>query len=198
MSFVYDNDNVRPSDGCPPLALDVSTVCLGYAYGRQPGALASGSISLSPTSRLGTPRWPLARRLQELVTRLGELLDHVRPGLVLIERPDHARGRHYYSGGNHATSLALGQAIGASQALCWQRRLTVETCDAQDVRYRLLGNGGKSKDAVQWYLTQVRQLVLPLRDAPDGQPAIDHDACDALALLLYHLDEQPQAGVTAL
>lgn len=167
------------------IALDVSSVAVGYAYGTDLHDLMTGSFRLGPQTAGGNPKLPLFPRLADLSARIPRLLHVANCRVAAIECPDNAKHHRYYTGGNHGTSLALGMAVGVVASACWQAKVSVVPWDAQLVRERTLGRGNAGKEDVQWYLATIHQLVLPL--LPDD--SVDHDACDAIAIWIAQSDQ---------
>lgn len=117
----------------------------------------------APAARLGLPE-----RLHAIATRIGEVLDEVRPDVVVVEEA-------FYHESVRST-LVLGHVRGALLVAAVSRGLPVAEYSPREIKMSVVGNGGASKQQVAF---MVRRL-LGLTVTP---PA---DAADALAAALCH------------
>lgn len=154
------------------LGIDPGTASTGYGVvrsGVRLRALAEGVIETRP----GTP---LARRLAEIHTRVGELLDLHEPDAVAIEE--------LYFGANARTAFAVGQARGVVLLAAGQRDVTTRSYTPQQVKGAVCGHGRVGKD-------QVGRMVARLLGL-DAPPTPDH-AADALAVAICDVNRAPLA-----
>lgn len=161
------------------LGVDPGTARLGFGVvtmDDEPRALDYGLVETSP-------RDPMHVRLNELYSRLVEVVERSRPHVLAIEQLFFAR--------NVTTALAVGQARGVVLLLAAQHELDVYEYKPNEVKLAVAGYGGASKQQMQEMVRM--QLNLAVLPHPD-------DAADALALALCHvfnrrfLDVVQQAG----
>ncbi len=113
---------------------------------------------------------PLAERLAALWVDLEELLDDLRPDVVVVER--------VLFQVNARTAMSVGQASGLALAAAARRSCPVVQYSPNEVKLAVTGYGSASKAQVQ----SMVQVLLGLDEPP--RPA---DRADALALAITHL-----------
>ena len=165
-------DVPRPStpEGNPHrivLGIDPGTQILGYGAvvlrRDGPRLLAAGVLRAPRTADIPT-------RLGWLRVELDDLLDRLRPAVVVVEQA--------FAGKNPQSALRIGEARGVVLACA-------ATCHAEVVQYppavakrSLVGNGGAGKEQV----ARMVAVELGLEEPPRPQ-----DATDALALALTYV-----------
>jgi crossover junction endodeoxyribonuclease RuvC len=159
------------------LGIDPGTASTGYGIVQNAGsrlrALEDGVIATSP-------RTPLERRLADIHSRVGELLDAHRPDAVAIEE--------LYFGVNVGTAFAVGQARGVVLLAAGQRLIPSRSYTPQAVKSAVCGHGGAGKQQVARMVAQLLGLAEP--------PSQDH-AADALAVAICDLNRAPLARAIA-
>ena len=150
------------------IALDPGTQRTGYAVlaanGRSPKLLECDHIKLRGKT--------LPERLLHLHRELEKIFRRRRPGQVAIERPFVGKSARA------AMTLAAGRAV-CMLAAAGAKAPVFEYAPAQ-VKKTVTGNGQASKAQVQ----RMVHLIFRLDEAPQ------HDAADALALALCHVNRQ--------
>lgn len=146
----------------------VSRTSAGYA------AHAAGVLT-TPTDE------SLPRRLARLRADFTELLDDLRPDVVVIER--------IFFRSNARTAMAVGQASGVALLSAVEHGCTVAEYTAAEVKLAVTGYGNATKAQVQ----QMVARLVKLTELP--KPA---DASDALALAICHLGAAPWAQEQAV
>jgi len=122
-----------------------------------------------------------AARLQEIHTRLAQLVEEFSPDVMAIEA--------IFSALNVKTALKLAEVRGVVMLAAAQGKVPVHSYSPLEVKASVTGYGHASKEQVQ----QMVRAELSLREAP--QPA---DAADALAVALCHLHAtRAQARIAA-
>ena len=153
------------------LGIDPGTACTGYGVVASEGsrlrALQSGVID----THAGIA---LERRLAEIHTCVGELLDRHQPQAMAIEE--------LYFGTNVRTAFAVGQARGVVLLAAGQRGVPSRSYTPQQVKAAVCGHGGADKEQV----SRMVGRLLGLRQPPDR----DH-AADALAVAICELNRAP-------
>jgi crossover junction endodeoxyribonuclease RuvC len=153
------------------LGIDPGTASTGYGVVKSEGsrlrALTGGVIATRPGV-------PLERRLADIHSRVGELLDLHAPEAVAIEE--------LYFGVNVRTAFAVGQARGVVLLAAGQRRIASRSYTPQQVKAAVCGHGGAPKD-------QVGRMVARLL-ALDEPPSPDH-VSDAFAVAICELNRAP-------
>lgn len=148
------------------LGLDPGSRRTGFGLVEKNGnrlrCLTHGTVA--PAARLDLPR-----RLCDIATRAGELMDRERPDAVVVEEA-------FYHESARST-LVLGHVRGALLVAAVQRGLAVAEYSPREIKMSVAGNGGAAKEQVAF---MVRRL-LGLRGA------LSPDAADALATALCHL-----------
>ena len=150
------------------LGIDCGTEYTGYGVVEQNGqgelrALASGAIRVSP-------REPLPQRLEQIFTRLSELIAAHRPELVAIEDVFYAV--------NVKSALKLGQVRGVAMLAAAAAGLEVCEYAPLAIKSAVVGYGRAEKSQVQQMVTR----LLRLPEVPEPP-----DAADALAIAICHL-----------
>ncbi len=125
--------------------------------------LEVGVVRLSPRERL-------ERRLEQIFSRLTELIEHHRPDVVAIEDVFHAA--------NSKTALKLGHVRGVAMLCAARAGLEVVSYAPLTVKSAVVGYGRAEKTQVQ--VMVARLLKLPSLPEPS-------DAADALAIAICHL-----------
>jgi crossover junction endodeoxyribonuclease RuvC len=160
------------------LGIDPGTASTGfglaYGEGSRLRALEQGMIATRPGV---APE----RRLAEIHTRVGELLDRHRPDALAVEE--------LYFGANVRTAFAVGQARGVVLLAAGQRGIPTRSYTPQQVKSAVCGSGRAPKE-------QVGRMVARLL-ALDAVPTPDHVA-DALAVAICDLNAAPLARTIAL
>jgi crossover junction endodeoxyribonuclease RuvC len=114
-------------------------------------------------------------RLISLARDLTELLDEVRPDVVVVEKVFFQK--------NARTAMPVTQASGIAVGLAGLRGATVRQFTSQEMKLAVCGDGAASKEQIQEMVT----LLLHLTEVP--RPA---DAADALGLALTYLRVAPR------
>ena len=112
---------------------------------------------------------PLALRLKEIFEGIDYFLEKYEPDVVAIEDI-------FYSE-NIKTAIVMGQARGVSILGPVLRNIEVAEYSPREVKMAVVGNGGASKNQVQFMVKN----ILNLKD--EIHPA---DASDALAVAICH------------
>jgi crossover junction endodeoxyribonuclease RuvC len=159
------------------LGIDPGTASTGYGIVHSAGsrlrALDAGVIR--------TPAGvPLERRLAEIHTSVGELLEAHVPDAMAIEE--------LYFGINARTAFAVGQARGVVLLAAGQRGVPTRSYTPQQVKGAVCGHGHADK-------VQVARMVARLLGLP-SPPTPDH-AADALAVAVCDVNRAPLAEAVA-
>ncbi|HUZ28729.1 MAG TPA: crossover junction endodeoxyribonuclease RuvC [Solirubrobacteraceae bacterium] len=159
------------------LGIDPGTADTGFGVVHSTGsrlrALANGVIQ----TRAGVP---VERRLADIHSAVGELLDQHRPDAVAIEE--------LYFGANARTAFAVGQARGVVLLAAGQRGLPTHSYTPQQVKAAVCGHGRADKHQVARMVARLLGLSVP----PDS----DH-AADALAVAICQCNRAPLAQAVA-
>ena len=160
------------------LGIDPGTANTGYGVvGRAGGRLVALDGGVVSTAAAADP----ARRLADIHTRVGELIDEYAPEAVALEA--------LYFGANVRSALAVGQARGVVMLAAAQRGIPCRDYTPQQVKGAVCGSGRADKAQVQ----RMVQALLSLAEVP--RP--DH-AADALAVAICHANGAPlRAAVPA-
>ncbi len=160
------------------LGIDPGTASTGYGVvtgaGSRLRALDAGVI----TTAAGLPP---ERRLAEIHSCVGELLDAHAPDAIAIEE--------LYFGANARTAFAVGQARGVVLLAAGQRAVPSRSYTPQQVKGAVCGHGRADKGQVARMVAQ----LLGLAEAPTP----DHTA-DALAVAICDLNRAPLAKAVAV
>jgi crossover junction endodeoxyribonuclease RuvC len=116
------------------------------------------------------PDMELADRLAALWADLEELLDDLKPEVVVVER--------VLFQVNARTAMSVGQASGLALAAAARRGIPVVQYSPNEVKLAVTGYGSATKD-------QVQSMVAVLLGLPG--PPKPADRADALALAITHL-----------
>ena len=150
------------------LGIDCGTENTGYGVVEQSGegemhALTSGAIRVSA-------REPLPQRLEQIFTKLSELIAAQQPELVAIEEVFYAV--------NVKSALKLGQVRGVAMLAAAAAGLEVCEYAPLTIKSAVVGYGRAEKSQVQ----QMVMRLLRLPEVPESP-----DAADALAIAICHL-----------
>ena len=160
-------------------ALGVDPGLSRCGYGAVEGR--GGRLTVRAYGHLTTPpSQPLAERLAALWQDLEELLDDMRPDVVVVER--------VLFQVNARTAMSVGQASGLALAAAARRSIPVVQYSPNEVKLAVTGYGSASKEQVQAMV----QVLLGLDERP--RPA---DRADALALAITHLSGAGLRAVAA-
>ena len=116
------------------------------------------------------PSDPVSIRLAALWGDLEDLLDELRPDVVVVER--------VLFQVNARTAMAVGQASGLALAAAARRGVPVVQYSPNEVKLAVAGYGSAGKEQVQAMVARLLGLDAPPRPA---------DRADALALAITHL-----------
>jgi crossover junction endodeoxyribonuclease RuvC len=159
------------------LGIDPGTASTGFGVVRSSGsrlqALEHGVIATAAGV-------PLERRLAEIHSRVGELIDRYEADAVAVEE--------LYFGANVRTAFAVGQARGVVLLAAGQRGVPSRSYTPQQVKSAVCGQGRAAKD-------QVGRMVARLLGL-SSEPTPDH-AADALAVAVCDLNRAPLARALA-
>lgn len=126
------------------------------------------------------PAAPFPDRLVEIHTRLVELLVEYRPDAVAVESIFYAA--------NVRSALKLGHARGVAMLAAAQAKLPIFEYAPSEIKRAVAGYGRADKHQVQ-HMVKVL-LALPAVPSP-------HDAADALAVAICHLNSRVSAAPVA-
>ncbi len=159
------------------LGIDPGTASTGYGVVQSRGsrlcAVEQGVIETNPGI-------PLERRLADIHSRVGELLDQHGPDSLAIEE--------LYFGANVRTAFAVGQARGVVLLAAGQRSIPSRSYTPQQVKAAVCGHGRADKGQVGRMVARLLGLSAP--------PTPDH-AADALAVAICELNRAPLAQAVA-
>jgi len=157
--------------------IDPGSVRTGYGCidtdGRRHQLVSCGAIACPP-------RASLADRLEQIHTRLRELIGSAHPDCIAIENLFHAR--------NVKSALVLGHARGVSVLAAVQAGVPIVEYTPAAIKSAIVGYGRADKRQMQ----QMVKLLLGL-DAPPSP----HDAADALAVAICHVQASGPIGQLA-
>jgi crossover junction endodeoxyribonuclease RuvC len=149
------------------LGIDPGLSRCGYGAVRSSG----GRLSAEAFGHLTTPPGdPLSERLAALWVDVTELLEELRPDVVVVER--------VLFQVNARTAMSVGQASGLALAAAARFGCPVVQYSPNEVKLAVAGYGAATKEQVQ----RMVQVLLGLDERP--RPA---DRADALALAVCHL-----------
>lgn len=150
------------------LGIDPGTAVTGYGVVRARGMRAAGGAELIECGVIRTkPSEPLAARLADIYEGVRELIARHQPQTIAVEDVFYAR--------NVRTTVVLGHARGVVLLAGQQAGLEIREYPPRDIKKAVTGNGGATKEQVQFMVTK----LLRLQSAP--QPA---DAADGVAAAL--------------
>jgi crossover junction endodeoxyribonuclease RuvC len=159
------------------LGIDPGLSRCGYgavmADGPDLRAVATGHLTTPPDEELSI-------RLGMLLSDLRELLEWLKPEVVVVERVLFQT--------NARTAMSVGQASGLALAVSAEARIPVVQYSPNEVKQAVVGYGAATKDQVQ----RMVQVLLGLSEPP--RPA---DRADALALAICHLAGHRLRSATA-
>ncbi|MEZ5979562.1 MAG: crossover junction endodeoxyribonuclease RuvC [Planctomycetota bacterium] len=162
------------------LGIDPGTIVVGYGAVRRSSSASGRSLLRAEYVEAGVLRArrsrPLAERLGVIAEHLEQLLDEVRPTVVVVERA--------FAGRNPATALRLGEGRGLALAIAARRGCRVVERTPAEAKRLVAGSGAATKSAVAAAVSSL--LRLPM----DG---VALDATDALALALSEV-HRPDAS----
>ncbi len=121
---------------------------------------------------LKLPKGELPIRLENLHSRLQNIIAQTRPDIVSIERVFVAK--------NPQSALVLGHARGAAMLSAVMNKIPVVEYSATEIKKTVVGKGRADKAQVQ----HMMRVLLGLRVAPEV------DAADALAAAVCHAHHQ--------
>jgi crossover junction endodeoxyribonuclease RuvC len=133
--------------------------------------VACGAISAPPHATF-------PEKLLVIHTRLAELLIECRPDAVAIE--------NLFFATNVRSALKLGHARGVAMLAAVEAGVEVFEYTPAEIKRAVVGYGRAEKSQVQ----QMIKLLLGLSAVPSP-----HDAADALAVAICHVNAQPPARV---
>jgi crossover junction endodeoxyribonuclease RuvC len=139
--------------------------------GRRHHLVTCGAITVAATDSF-------PERLARIHHELGRHLAECRPDCVAIE--------NLFFASNVRTALKLGHARGVAMLAAVQAGCPVVEYTPAEVKRAVVGYGRADKNQVQ----QMIRLLLGLREVPSP-----HDAADALAIAICHLNSMPPAGM---
>ncbi len=149
------------------LGIDPGSVITGYgvidARGRHCRLVDCGVV------RTGGSRKPLSDRLKVIYDGLSEVIDRHRPELLAVETA--------FGGRFPKAALVLGHARGVALLAAANQGLPVWEYAPREVKMAIVGEGGASKQQVQY---MVRAMLNLNRDP------MPEDASDAVAVALCH------------
>jgi len=158
-------DNTK--SGFRILGIDPGTLVTGIGI---IDILEKGKIQLCIYDAIRTKRSnPLALRLKEIYEGIDYFLEKYEPDVVAVEDI-------FYSE-NIKTAIVMGQARGVSILGPVLKKKEVAEYSPREVKMAVVGNGGASKNQVQFMVKN----ILNLKD--EIHPA---DAADALAVAICH------------
>ena len=123
---------------------------------------------------------PFPAKLLTIHTRLAALIAGCRPDCVAIENLFHAN--------NVRSALKLGHARGVAMLAAVEAGVPVVEYTPAEIKRAVVGYGRAEKTQVQ----QMVKLILGLAALPSP-----HDAADALAVAICHVNSQPPPRVKA-
>jgi crossover junction endodeoxyribonuclease RuvC len=130
-----------------------------------------GRLEVVSFGHLSTPpAQELSARLADLWADIEDLLDELRPEVVVVER--------VLFQVNARTAMSVGQASGLALAAAARRGLPVVQYSPNEVKLAVTGYGAAGKEQVQAMVATLLGLSEPPRPA---------DRADALALAITHL-----------
>lgn len=151
------------------LGIDPGVTRCGYGLvertAKNPRCITAGVITTDKDDAL-------PYRLGVLAQDLEDLMDEVKPDVVVVER--------VFFQTNVRTAMSVGQASGLALSAASRRKIEVAEYTANEVKVCITGNGAAPKDQTQ----RMIQQLLGLAEVPDPP-----DVADALALALCHVSQ---------
>ena len=120
-----------------------------------------------------------ALRLKQIYDRVLSLIELHPPDECAVEMPVY--------GNNPQSMLKLGRAQAAAMLAVLNRQIPVTQYSPKEVKKSVTGNGNASKQQV-WY------MVSSILTIGNSDPALGHDAADALAVGLCHAHRSAASG----
>lgn len=164
------------------LGLDPGSLHTGFGLVEKRGS----EILLVEAGRFSPPKdLDLPLRLSRLVGSLEELLQRVRPEIVVLETP--------FFGLNARSLIVLAQARGALLATVARTGVEIREVSPAEVKSAVTGNGRADKAQV----AQMVRLLLGVRNAqwpPDATDALAVALCGAQRLRLDRLASLPRSA----
>ena len=111
-------------------------------------------------------------RLLDIYTRVTELIEKHKPDACAVEMPVYGK--------NPQSMLKLGRAQAAAMLAALNRQIPVSEYTPKEVKKSVTGNGNASKQQV-WY------MVCSLLSIPEEKKLMPHDASDAIAVSMCHI-----------
>jgi crossover junction endodeoxyribonuclease RuvC len=160
------------------LGIDPGTAIVGYAI-----VAARGSeLSMIACDVITTPATMLlSRRVQEIYTRLSEIIATYRPNEAAIEELFFAK--------NARTALTVGQARGVAMLALANGGLSIAEYTPMQVKQAVSGYGSAKKEQVG----EMVRILLKLKAVPRPD-----DAADAAAIAICHLHTSPLLRASSL
>ena len=150
------------------LGIDPGTAVTGY------GVVKGDRVAAPHLVECGIIRTrardPLASRLQEIYNGVSELIQRHKPDALSVEDVFYAR--------NVRTTVVLGHARGVILLAAANARIEIAEYPPAEIKKAVVGNGGATKERVQFMVTRILRLRTP------PQPA---DASDGVAAALAHV-----------
>jgi crossover junction endodeoxyribonuclease RuvC len=159
------------------LGIDPGTADTGFGVVHSAGSRLRALVDGVIQTRAGVP---LERRLADIHTAVGDLLDQHRPDAMAIEE--------LYFGANVRTAFAVGQARGVVLLAAGQRGVPAHSYTPQQVKAAVCGHGRADKHQVARMVARLLGMSVP----PDS----DH-AADALAVAICQCNRAPLARAVA-
>jgi crossover junction endodeoxyribonuclease RuvC len=149
------------------LGVDPGASTTGYGVVVQQ---SGGTVSLLECGVIRTSAaQPLAQRLKEIYSGIGEVIARHQPAVMAVEGVFYAR--------NARTTVILGHARGAILLAATMREVPVAEYSPAEIKSAVTGNGRAAKDQVQFMIQRLLRLKTP------PQPS---DAADGVAVALCH------------
>ena len=174
---------------CPLLCLSKEDVISAMlVLGVDPGTYKTGvglvssedgDMTMTYSDVLSPPRSAsLSDRLEWIHTRMGRLMDDLKPSVVAIEQPFVSR--------NVRAAMAVGQAQAVAMIAASHRKIPVVSYSPREVKKSVTDHGGSSKEQVQGMVGVLLGISEPLEPS---------DRADALAVAICHINNSLMADV---
>src|ERR1700694_3501853 len=160
------------------LGIDPGTAIVGYAI-----VAARGSeLGMHACDVTTTPAgMPLPLRLQQIYTRLGEI--------IITYQPQEAAMEELFFAKNARTALTVGQARGVAMLALANGGLSIAEYTPMQVKQAVSGYGSAKKEQVG----EMVRILLKLKAIPRPD-----DAADAAAVAICHLHTSPLLSASSL
>ncbi len=112
---------------------------------------------------------PLAERLFKIHTEIKDLITEHKPDVLVMEDIFYAK--------NIKTAITMGHVRGAVMVAAMDRGISVVEYSPREIKLSVTGNGGASKDQVNFMVQRILKVAEPITPA---------DASDALAAAICH------------